>query len=836
MPSWSRVRAVFEEVADLPATDRTARLATLCGDDTELRAAVERLLVRDASDAAPAIEAVAVVDVGEDGTGGPGRLRRVGGFEIVRAIGSGGMGTVFEARQERPRRTVALKVLRTLASPAAHRRLEYEAETLARLQHPNIAQVHECGTFADPETGEELPFFAMEYVADATRITDYADAQRLGLRDRIALFLPVCDAVQHGHQQGVLHRDLKPANILVDADGRPKVIDFGIARATDVADGDRPVRTLTGQVLGTPGYMSPEQLDGDPARVDVRADVYGLAATLHELLVGAPPLPRGDEALGQYLRRLREAPMPRPSTVETATVSVPAELDWVLLRALAVDPAERYGSVSELAAELRRFLADEPLLARPPTRSYLVRKFVHRYRVAVGATLAVACALVVGAVATTIGWLRASDARDQATEVARELLSLTMLQSDILRGGRGDRGTLLVDVLDRAAEQLERRPPKRRRVAGGLHHALGIAFLDLGDLDKAERHFEAALAFFENEPLLRESWIRARGDYASVFAARGQVDAAEQIRRELLQAKIEMFGAEHWEVDLARVQLATVLNERQQYDQALSLARESLRGLREPPPGVSSYYESVLVTQALALHGLKRDEEAIELYSQAIELLAERHGPRDLEVLSTRNSRAVSLLDLGRLDEAADDFRELWQALREVAGPAHPRTMRAATNLGLCFEREERYAEAAAVHREVLQARADAELSEDLVSLVARFNLAVALHRQDGAGQLEAALAQLDELLQRSAGLLPADGWRVAVFRQHRGIVLRKLERYEEAERELLAAAATVERRLGPDHKRTRSNWEQLAVLYEAWARPGDAARWRERLAAKTDG
>ncbi len=835
MTEWRAVRQVFEQVVDLPADQRAAELGRLCGEDAGLRAQVERLLARDASTGASDIDGA--VDV-RGAVPDPARLRHIAGYRLVRPLGSGGMGAVFEAVQERPARTVALKVLRTLvAFDAARRRLEYEAETLGRLRHPNVAQVFEAGTWRDPDTGEELPFFAMEFVADALPLTSHADERRLDLRGRLELFLQVCDAVQHGHQQGVMHRDLKPQNVLVGGDGRVKVIDFGIARATDAAEDRRTVQTLAGQVLGTPGFMSPEQIDGDPARIDARADVYGLGATLYALLVGSPPHHHSPASLASPLARVRATPPARPARVESARVPVPPELDWVLLKALAADPDERYPSASDLAADLRRFLADVPLFARPPTRGYLLRKFVRRNRASVAVAGVVLALLVGGTVATSLGWRRAlaaeaaADARRVVAEgLAADLQSLAELQSEMFRAGRGDRNTRLVDVLDRAAEQLRRSPPEAERVAAGLHRALARAYLDLGAMTQAEQHFAHALTHAERLGVAgHELVVRIRGDRARLLAAQGELEAAEAGRRAALALDLERFGEGHWRVAQDRAELATVLDQRAAYAEALELLREAVPVL-EADESLVLPRIGALTALANTLAHLDQHDEADGRYRAALALAEQHWGAEDPETLSIRNSQALLFLDAGRLADAEAAFRELWQTLKRVRGPVHPSTTGAATNLGLCAERREAYADAEAVYREVLAARAEAGVEVAPSDLITRFNLVVALHRQDGEEQLREALAEVDTLLADARRLLPQDNWRTAVFRQHRGIVLRKLGRFAEAEPEFEAARAVLEQKLGPGHSRTRSNYEETAALFEAWGRADEARRWRAKL------
>jgi formylglycine-generating enzyme required for sulfatase activity len=410
---WPKVRSLFEAALQLPEVERAALLDRDAGRATELRTEVERLLRAEPQSEGylepPSAEALEATGVAKTSAAPVPAGTRIGGYEIVRPIGYGGMGTVYEALQTSPRRKVALKVLRWgLASPSAVRRFRYESELLARLQHPGIAQIYEAGVLHE---GIETPWFAMEYVANALPLCAHAERARLGVDQRLALMLAVCAAVHHGHQRGVIHRDLKPANILVDAEGHAKVIDFGVARATDAGqDGNRPI-TREGGMVGTPHYMSPEQVTG--GELDVRTDVYSLGAVLYELLTGCFPFDLAGKSLAEKGRILCEQEPLRPSARDPRLAR---ELDWITSKAMAKDPERRYGSVQELMADLQRFLGNEPLQAGPPKASYHLKKFLRRHRVAVLTTTLVAASLVAGLWGTALFAIEADEQRQLAEQ------------------------------------------------------------------------------------------------------------------------------------------------------------------------------------------------------------------------------------------------------------------------------------------------------------------------------------------------------------------------------------------------------------------------------------
>jgi len=345
---FRRVQELFDRALDLTPDERTSFLRRECGDDAALHDEVRALL---AADDAPTWTASETTEVFASAWMLP-EGARIGSFTIVRSIGEGGMGTVYEATQERPLRTVALKTLRASSdSPKARRRFEYESEILGRMQHPGIAQIYEAGTF---RTGErEVPFLAMEMLTDALALDDHIQQRELSPKQILRLFADVCDAVQHAHQHGIVHRDLKPSNLLVDRDGRVKVIDFGIALALDTDEVRRTLRTETGVILGTIAYMSPEQLDPNAGSPDARTDVYSLGVLMFQLLTGRLPHDLDTLPVPTALAIIAERDVPRLTHYGLrGDVPVQRELDWILQKATERDLGVRYQTVAELAADV----------------------------------------------------------------------------------------------------------------------------------------------------------------------------------------------------------------------------------------------------------------------------------------------------------------------------------------------------------------------------------------------------------------------------------------------------------------------------------------------------
>ncbi len=393
-----RAEEAFHAIVALPEDRWAAELLSRCGSDPLLHEHVRALLDSHARSE----NFLSVSDVRALAGGAPDDSHdhdalaggtRLGEYVIERSIGSGGMGFVYVARQDRPSRVVALKVIRPgLASAALMRRFEHEADMLGRLQHPGIAQIYEAGS-APLEGGSLQAYIALELVEGAD-IRTFCTMKNLPTLERLALVARVCDAVQHAHQRGVIHRDLKPANILVDASGQPKVLDFGVARATSADARVTTMRTSVGQLVGTLPYMSPEQVGGDPADIDVRSDVYALGVILYELLTGRLPHDTQKRSLPEAARVIRED---TPRSVAGVDRRFRGDIDTIVSKALDKDRSRRYQSAAELGDDLRRHIAGEPILARQNSTIYVLRRHLRRYRLAV--TLGAVAVVALGALA-----------------------------------------------------------------------------------------------------------------------------------------------------------------------------------------------------------------------------------------------------------------------------------------------------------------------------------------------------------------------------------------------------------------------------------------------------
>ncbi|MCH7799304.1 MAG: protein kinase [Planctomycetes bacterium] len=448
---------LFAEAAKLPPHERSEFLAQACTEG-HVRAEVEALLAQH--DVAGTTEPCIVA--------GELRRKRVGHFRLKHVLGSGGMGTVYLAVQDEPRRDVALKLMKHgIASRSALRRFKFEAQLLARLRHPGIAQIYESGTHDDGSGG--VPYFAIEYIPGALPLTTYAKERKLDIGERLDLFTEVCDAVAHGHQKGIIHRDLKPDNILVDSRGRPRIIDFGVARATDSDLAVTTLQTDLHQIIGTLQYMSPEQCGNDALDIDTSSDVYALGVVLYELLCDQLPYDISSSLLPAAVETIRTQEPARPSTINRA---LKGDLETIVLKALNKGRDRRYRTAADFGDDIRRYLNDEAIVARPPSLAYLLRLLARRHRGVFAGVATAAAALVLATAASTYFAVREGRAhvkannalvgRDAALDKAQAALGHAERQAYVANILAADLAIQMNDVAT-ARRRLESAPEHLRR-------------------------------------------------------------------------------------------------------------------------------------------------------------------------------------------------------------------------------------------------------------------------------------------------------------------------------------------------------------------------------------
>lgn len=692
------VRAIFEEAVELPAGERATYLDRTCEGRPGLRRELDELLtaVDSSHGLEPASRADGLSALIQSLSAPEISGTRVGSYRLGRVLASGGMGVVFEAEQDEPRRAVALKMMRMgFDSPEGARRFRYEAEILGQLGHPGIAQVYETGVHRTEDGAgreRELPWFAMEFVERARTIVEFASEGRLSTEERLGLFLSVCDAVSHGHQRGVIHRDLKPDNILVDGNATPKVIDFGVARATDCDLAATRLFTRTGQVVGTLQYMAPEQTDSGGARVDERTDVYALGLVLFELLTGQHAYDFAGKGIHEIAEAVRNAPARRLASFDPGLVG---DLQLIVDTAIDKDPERRYPSVAKLADDLRRFLGREPIAARPPSVAYQLRLFARRNRALVLSGAVVLAVSLVGA-AVSIRWALRSEEAEQAarTEKAQATELLGLLLDDSLTSvldferrlaGKDDTAEMRRDLLRESVDRLvalEARAGDDPEVLLPLVRAylrLGDlegnpTVLNLGDLDAARRSIRRAHDLATRVALAHPDDVRVREvlgeatvSLASLAHADGDREGAVDHYRAAIRALQASATDDPLAVDMlvsrAYGHLAGVLAISGRLEEALSAAearaevtRLALGAAPDDPDRLGNHAASaahlgiVLVQQQEYEPALAMFQEACEAHGR----LYMRHG-RGVDryfFVKTRLMQVDPLWRLGRFDEA----------------------------------------------------------------------------------------------------------------------------------------------------------------------------------------
>jgi tetratricopeptide (TPR) repeat protein len=564
----------------------------------------------------------------------------IGKYSIIRELGSGGMGVVYEASQQFPSRHVALKIVRS-ATPTAlmMRRFAHEAEALALLQHPGIAQLYEAG-FAETPKGK-VPFLAME-LAIGDPITTHAREEGLNLASRLSLFISVCEAVEHAHRRGVIHRDLKPGNIVVVPGVGPKVLDFGLARLV-APDSAQSAATGQGELIGTVGYMSPEQLSGDPRAIDTRVDVFALGVVLYELLSGQPAYPIRGKSVMQALEVMRTSEPPRLGRVDPA---LKGDMEAIVAKAIDKDPDRRYASPIDLAADIRRSLSNQPVAARPLTTLYQFSRFTRRHKGVVAAAGAIAGVLVLGVVATSWQAIEATRERDRAQAEALRATQTRSLLTRMLRlatpQGTGGATLTVREMLDTAARELDEARDMDPLVEADTRKVLSEVYGNLGEYAISERQRKRAIEIYERE--------------------RGKNSA--EVLKEIAP-------------------LSLVIAEQDRGEEAEQLARGALAHA-ERVLGVDSKAAIDLchaIGNALEFRNPDEQTEALEWEREAHRRSVRSRGADHPDTLLLAMNMSVTLEQMGRFEEAAPTLRYVYEVRLRTLGQDHPDTMTAENNV-----------------------------------------------------------------------------------------------------------------------------------------------------------
>src|SRR5579863_1037552 len=736
----------------------------------------------------------------------------IGHYRILHLLGEGGMGIVYEAEQENPRRTVALKVIKAgFVTNELRRRFQQEASALGRLQHPGIAQIHEAGA------ADAGPWFAMELVRGRP-LREYADAEHLNTGQRLELMLKICEAVDHAHQRGIIHRDLKPGNILVEESGQPKVLDFGVARATD-GDGPATRQTDLGQVMGTLAYMSPEQALGDPRELDVRSDVYSLGVICYELLAGRLPY-QASGKLHEAIEAIRETDPARLSLVNRI---YRGDIETIVAKALEKDKARRYSSAAEFAADIRRYLSDEPILARPASTAYQLRKFARRNKALVTGLAAAFALLAGGIVATTWQAGRATRERDRAaaaehtattqrdraltaektasaagaqaveernraltekqradTEAATAKAVNDFLQNDLLAQASAtaqagpnstpDPNLKVRTALDRAAARIAGKFDAQPLVEASLRQTIGATYLDLGLYVEAEREIERAVDLRRRVLGAENSdTLQSLNTLANTLLAQGKYPASEDLYARVLAVQQRVLGEDHRDTLATMSGLVRVYREETRYATAAPLAAKVLKLQRSKLGEENPETLRAMLSLAAVTRDLGKYPEAEELFQKVLAIQRRTLGEEHPETIATLSQLALQYREEGKFAASEAAFARSLELRTRVLGQEHPDTLESMNGLAIVYRVNGKYAQA-----------------EEL------FTRALEIERK--------TLGEEHPLTVTSMGELPGVYWVEGKYAQAEPLYLKVLE---------------LRRRvLGPENDDTVSTMNNLATLY----------------------
>jgi len=914
------IKAIFSEALEKHTPlERSTYLCEVCGNDTDLREKIENLL-KAHSEAGNFLEAPILeeqVDLDIPLTETPGTV--IGRYKLLEKIGEGGMAVVYMAEQEKPiRRQVALKIIKLgMDTKSVIARFEAERQALALMDHPHIAKVFDAGA-----TNTGRPYFVMELVRGLS-ITEYCDENNLSTDDRQSLFIQVCSAVQHAHQKGIIHRDIKPSNVMVtlhDGQPVPKVIDFGIAKATNQKLTEKTLFTRYAQMIGTPAYMSPEQAEMSDLDIDTRTDIYSLGVLLYELLTGAPPFSEEELHQAGYLeiqRIIREQEPTKPSTklstlgdtlAEVARhrrstpdllrKSVRGDLDWIVMKALEKQRDRRYDTAAELAADINRHLDNEPVQAAAPGFLYRTCKFTKRHRIGVlvGLLVILAICAIVSAlsVATVLIWReqgrtrRAFEKEQKALryetqarmvaerEIRKSQAVVDFLNNDLLASvdparARGRQVTIL-DALDAASEKIEGRFENEPLIEGAIRRTLGSTYKALGNYKAAEPHLERDL-YINRKHLGQEhnNTLTSMGDLAELYRVQGRYDQAELLYEKLLEISPRVLGAEHPHTLTFMNNYAMIHHHKGRYEQAEELYLKSFeirkRQLGEEHPNTLATMNN--------LGGLYYDtgqyEKAEMMQLKTLEVQERVLGPEHPETLMLMSNIAALYMAQGKYEKAESLFLTILPIQKRVLGEEHPGTMTATNNLAHLYIHQKRYDQAEPLYERVLEVNTRKLGEEHQYTMASMNNLAELYRDQKRYDESEQLHTRAYKLKVRVLGREHPD---TLAAMNNLAELYKDQGRYNDAETLHLETLEISKRVLGEQHPNTLSTMNNLAMvymfqsefqkaetlhlrtlelrrqvlrpehpyiertirhlvdLYNAWGKPEEAQKWRNRLSA----
>jgi serine/threonine protein kinase/Flp pilus assembly protein TadD len=813
----------------------------------------------------------------------------IGQYRLLNVLGEGGMGVVYLAEQQRPiRRKVAIKVIKPgMDSKQIIARFEAERQALALLDHPNIAHVFEAGTSEDSH-----PYFVMEYVKGMP-ITEHCDHHKLTVEDRLKLFLQICNAVHHAHQKGIIHRDIKPSNILVsfqDDQAVPKIIDFGVAKAISQPLTERTLFTEQGQLFGTPEYMSPEQLDLAMQDIDTRSDIYSLGVLLYVLLTSVLPFDFKtfrEAGLDEIRRTIREIDPKTPSTMlsslgeEAKNVAekrqtevgslarcLHKELEWIPLKAMRKERAERYRSVSELADDIENYLAGAPLIAGPPGMLYRLKKFAHRNRALVTGIGAVLAVLVVGVIVSTFFAIGQARARAEADAVL-DFLQKNVLSSLNLWDIKGEEITVR-SILDAASQGLAGELATEPLVEASIRWTLAKSYTWLGLYEPAELHAKRALEIRQAQLGAQDiATLESFFELGWVYFYQSRYNEAAPLLTQALEGMELTLEEQHGNRLYCMATLGWVYIMQGRLPEAEQLFNRGLATIHRVWSEENQHSPTFLQGLAWAYHTQAHYEKVEPLLKQAMAISLRLLGERHWEMLTLKHNLGCLYWDLGRYNEAEQLLVEALDGRRRVLGEQHSHTLMTMCALGRLYHAQDRYKEAESYLDQAMENSLEIQDGAHFITAECMYERGTLYLSQGQYDEAESLLAKAFEIGRRTMGeenwatlkvmntlaklyaLQGRDKEAEKTFRRtlearknklgerhphtletknDLGMLYKELKWYDEAETLLFEAVEGRRLKLGDTHPHTLESWNNLIELYEAWNKPEKAKEWRAKL------
>jgi len=873
----SELSRLLDAALDLPPAERSAWLDTLDPAHDALKPRLRALLARAADvesrDFLGSLPAMDVEDSGshESGAAPDAAGTRVGPYRLERPLGAGGMGTVWLASRADGMfdRQVALKLPhRGMFGADLAERMSRERSILAGLEHPHIARLYDAGLADDGQ-----PYLALEYV-EGQPIDAWCREHDSDLRTRLKLLVQVADAVAAAHSRLVVHRDLKPANILVTREGYVRLLDFGIAKLLDAPVERSGLTQLSVHAL-TPDYASPEQILGEP--VTTGSDVYSLGVVLFELLTGERPYRLQRDTRGALEDAILQSEPRRPSEVPGPFArALRGDLDTIVLKALRKKTAERYATVNAFADDLRNHLAGRPVLARPDSAWYRTSRFVRRNRLAVGAAAAVTVALIVAAVGTTIGLIRARAAEQRALAEAETTRQVSRFMVDLFKvtdPGEARGNTITArEILDKAAGRIDTELSTSPAVRAELQATMADVYSKLGLFSEASKHALAALRLRRVNAAGPHDVADSLDQVGRNYSLLSRGKEAEPFHQEALTLRRALSPVDHAAVARTLSNIGTARYSQMALDDALPMFLEARQELRlEPRPDPEQLGELLSVTGNVYHEGGKF-QDAIVLYREALETFRASLGTDHPQTATALGYLAAALKDTRKFAEAEQAYLQSLASLRKTLGATHPTVANTLNNIAVLYMEQRRFDDAFAAAREsttiyratlgddhdktniarLTAARvqlllnhpevAEKEIREivairrrtlapDNIHLGQTLQaLATSLNDQRRFKEAEPYAREASEVVRRAVG---PDHWRLAAVNRTWGNSLAGQKRYAEAEPIFIASYELLSRTRGPEHRSTQESLVALIKLYEKWGKPERAAAMQALLARK---